>query len=324
MNAFLILCHKNPEQVTRLAKICQGENTDVFIHADVSMNKKDFEILLNFAAENSIILTKERIHCELDHRSLVDATILLIKAAKQKERLNGKKYDYFALLSGQDYLLKPIEEIEKELSRLYPQPLIDCTPWSKTNWVSKKFSKNEKLLAFRDRIDGQYPGKKGLPYCFLRGLGFLWKKQLQFLHKADIDYFNHTGIKIYGGSAWWILPDIAVNYILKEYKGMEEYINRLLLTYTPEETFFQILTMRSEVREMVKLNPENSTNQSCKTFAYFSDAGKPFCGHPYTLTMQNAEMLLNMKDYWIARKFEINEDSDILDFIDDNLLKTRQ
>ena len=158
--------------------------------------------------------------------------------------------------------------------------------------------------------------------CFYdtAGIGFIWRKAVQLFHRSDYHYFKKTGIQLFGGSAWWILPDKVIEYILCEYDNNGEYIQRLLATYTPEETFFQILTMRTDYSNLVKLNNPSSVEQSCKTFAYFSDIGKPFCGHPYILTTENAKLLSNLDDYWIARKFDMESDEAIFDYIDFNLL----
>lgn len=73
----------------------------------------------------------------------------------------------------------------------------------------------------------------------------------------------------------------------------------------------QIITMRSEVSELAEVNPPEQTERSCKTRAYFSDAGKPFNGHPYIFTKNKYDELINY-DYRIAGKFDINEDEQFL------------
>ena len=123
------------------------------------------------------------------------------------------------------------------------------------------------------------------------------------------------GIPLYGGSAWWALPDVAMDYILSEYTANPPYVSALLGTNTPEETFFQIMTMRSPVKDLVHINPADMTEQNCKTWAYFSDVGKPFKGHPYIFTVNEYQKLI-ASDAWIARKFDSAVDSEILDMLD--------
>lgn len=318
MNAFLIICHKNPKQVIRFAKKCKTQNTDIFIHADTHMHNNQYKELQTLSKKENFILTEKRIHGQLDHRSLVDIAMILIETAINYGKKNNKHYYYFALLSGQDYLIKPMSYIENKLNILYPKPLIDCTPYSKNNWVSHKFSKNYNLLLFREWIENNFSNKKSFFYKTFRGIGFVWRKCLQITHKSDYYYCKKKKIKLYGGSAWWILPDKIIHYILYTYNN-ETFVKKLLETYTPEETFFQIMTMRTKYSRLVDLNPVDSVEQSCKTYAYFSDKNKPFCGHPYIITTKNKEMISGLSNYWIARKFDITVDDKILDFIDKNL-----
>ncbi len=316
MNAFMIMCHKNPEQVIRLARLCKTENTDVFIHADLYLPDEQFKTLNIMGKEINAVVLDHRIHGELDHRSLVDIALIMIKAAKTKEKEKGFKYQYYALISGQDYLIKPMSEIEKELEIRYPEPLIDCTPYNKKNWISKKFSKTGMLLQYREWVEHHCRNKLSVTYKILRGVGFVWRKTVQALHITDYDYLIKNNKTLYGGSAWWILPDVVINQVLEKYDSGDIVIERLLETFTPEETFFQILTMESELAGMVSLNTDDTTVQNCRTFAYFKDDYKPFCGHPYILTMDDIKLLESLQTYWFARKFDCKIDCDILDYID--------
>lgn len=124
---------------------------------------------------------------------------------------------------------------------------------------------------------------------------------------------------LYGGSAWWILPDVAIKYIYKEYKDNSDVVKMLLETYTPEETFFQIMTMRSPVKNQVEINPKDMVAQNCKTWAYFSDEGKPFKGHPYVFTIDEFDKL-KKSGYWFARKFDSEQDMEIINKIRQELL----
>jgi len=319
MNAFLIMCHKNVKQVIRLAERCATQNTDVYIHADVNMPHSEYTELEAFTdGKRNIRLTSKRYHGILDSRSLCDIALEMVKSAKQVEKETRKKYRYFALLSGQDYLIKPVNWIEKELEENYPKPMIDCTPYANTNWLYHKFADSPFVLKYHNWIGSM---RKGLMRKGLRGTEKIVRKLTRSLNMGVYKELCKENIALYGGSAWWILPDQAVDYILEEYEKTPLYIQTLLnKTNTPEETFFQIMTMRSPVAQMVDINPIDMVAQNCKTWAYFSDEGKPFKGHPYVFT-ENEYEKLKKSPFWIARKFDITVDDKILDLIDLNLLK---
>lgn len=60
--------------------------------------------------------------------------------------------------------------------------------------------------------------------------------------------------------------------------------------------------------------------QNCKTYANFLPDGKVFTGHQYTITMDDTKYLTELaKSKFFARKFDETLDSEIFDWIDENL-----
>lgn len=318
MNAYLIICHKNADQVIRLVNRCRSEKTDVYLHADRAMDPAEYHTLETFAEATPGVFLIQKFHGMLDDRSLVDIPLELIRCARKVEAEKGVHYRYYALLSGQDYPIKPGNWIEEQLEQLYPKPLIDCTPYARNNWIYRKFCWSQKLIRIHRRLNAQ---KRG-PVRKLRRVGeILYDQARRCLHRDAFTWLTRMGIDLYGGSAWWILPDQAVRYILEEVDAGREYIRVLLdETWTPEETFFQILTRRSPVGPAMEINPPEQREQNCKTWAYFSDEGKPFRGHPYLFTTAEFEKL-RQSECWFARKFDEAADPEILDRIDREILE---
>lgn len=314
MNAVLIMGHKNLNQIKMLIKRCLSEVTKIIVHLDKKMSVSKEEIKeLNALG---ISLTDRRISGQLDDKSLVEITLEMIRKAKDIEVQESVHFKYYILLSGQDYLTKPITVINAKLNESYPQPFIDCTPYDKNNWVYHKFTNSNSVRIFNAWISSLKKNslwRKGFRVVYL-----IYKRIINVLHKSDFYRLTNLGCKLYGGSAWWILPDRVINFIMDEYIHQPYYLSLLLNTYTPEETFFQIMTMRSDCKDLVEVNPKTMVAQNCKTWAYFFDEGKPFKGHPYIFTKQEYEKLIN-KDCWFARKFDITQSSEILDMLNDYL-----
>ncbi len=250
---------------------------------------------------------------------MVDITMEMVNKAKQIEGQEKKKYQYFLLCSGQDYLIKSMRYIEEELSQNYPKPFIDCTPYDRKNWTYHKFTYNKTILAFRSWISNNF--KKGLLRKALRVCQKMFCKVVKLARRTALEKCKKAGIELYGGSAWWILPDLIISYISEEYNKSNNEVVDILLneTYTPEETFFQIMAMRSPLKEFIELNPIDMVEQNCKTWAYFFDEGKPFKGHPYIITKEELKKIKN-SDCFFARKFDSLEDDKILDLIDMQIL----
>lgn len=318
MNAFMIICHKNAHQVIRLAERCRSEQTDLYLHADLAMDPAEYSSLESYARQTPNVFLQQKFHGELDDRSLVDIVIEMLRMARQMEEAKGRHYQYYALLSGQDYPIKPIGWIEEQLKQLYPKPLIDCTPYAKNNWIFYKFCWSKKIIRIHRRIDSMKRGpvRKSYRLCEI-----LYDRLRRCLHRDAFTWLTRLGIDLYGGSAWWILPDRAIQFIMEEIDDQKEYIQILLdETWTPEETFFQILTRRSPIGAAVEINPPEQVAQNCKTWAYFSDEGKPFKGHPYIFTKAEFDKL-SRSECWFARKFDEVQDAEILGKIDQQILE---
>ena len=315
MNAIMIICHKNIEQVVRLIYKCVSENTKIFVHIDAQFKLSQQQA--DDLNKTDVYICEKRIHGELDHRSLVDITMILINKAIEIENREDVRFQYYCLLSGQDYLTKPIWYINDQLKEHYPIPYIDCTPYNRRNWIYHKFSYTKKFLPFLQWT--KKAAKRGsLLWLVLKGIAYTYEKVADVSHISNYYKLKVDCIDIYGGSAWWILPDVAIKHIVKEYNSDSQYINYLLDSWTPEETFFQTITMRSESAQYVHLNTPDTVTQSCKTWAYFFDDDKPPTVHPYIFTKNEYRKLID-HDCWFARKFDIGMDSDILDKLDEYL-----
>lgn len=311
MIAYLIMCHKNVDQVIRLAKKIKTENSHVYIHADKHMENVEFDKLLTLKNNHGIFILEDRLHGKLFDRTLVDIEVKLLLFAKS----SFGDYKYYVLLSGQDYPIKNINEIENQLEKSYPAPFIDCTPYDKQNWVGSSFRTCSFIKKYIQWITSTL--KKGIIRYFHRIIQITLSKIIEVLKLTTYDVLKRKGVKLYGGSQWWILPDKIVTYICDEYLKMDSYIKILLNgSGSPDETFFQTVAMRSAYRDIIELNPIDRVSQNCKTWSYFSDNGKPFVGHPYVFTINDFEKL-KKSDFWFARKFDITEDTEILNKLDE-------
>lgn len=319
MNAYMIMAHKNPLQIIRLSKKLQSVGGNVFIHLDSFMSNEDIRPIVEFSNQHPrIYVCKKRIHGELDKRSLIDIVFLIVDEVKYVEETTSVHFDYFLLLSGQDYPIKNVNFIEKELKEVYPKPYIDCTPYDRHNWVYHKFAYYKKSASYHNWITHNF--KKGLVRSFLRVTALLWEKVVPIFFIDSYHKLSKINVELYGGSAWWILPDTIMDFILDKYTSNDEMVDILLNeSVTPEETFFQIMAMRSALAQMVDVNPKEMVLQNCKTWAYFSDNDKEFMGHPYVFTINEFDKLKH-SDCWFARKFDETVDSEVMDKIDKEIL----
>lgn len=316
-NIFMIICHKNVSQVIRLAKRCISENSDVIVHADSWMPAEEYAVLENFAQSNpQFYLTDCRMHGELDKASLVHITMEMVGKILRMQQQSGNHYRYFCLLSGQDYLIKPIQYICDELKANYPKPYIDCTPYDKSGWMYKKLRWNVFTNKIRLKIDTLFKNRRRNPIRVALMVLLLLLSKCMHCVMPSLYHQIQKNADVYGGSAWWILPDTAVQYIYKRYECPDKTVSLLLQAITPEELFFQTLAMQSPIKDEIEVNPKDAVAQNCKTWAYFYDDDKPPTNHPYTFTV-NEFAKLKKSNRWIARQFDETVDSEILDMLDE-------
>lgn len=310
--ACLILAHKNAQQLKRLCDVLSYNGLYVFIHIDRKwkLTEEDRSILASLKEKCHIIDT--RISTFLDHRSLVDASLALVREARDKVNPT-----YYILMSAQDYPIKPIRDLKELLKSNYPKPYIDCTPYDNSNWVYHKF-KWSTLCYYVENI------KHHCKSVFLRRVinRIFWDIE-RLLIPTPLTTYNRLkkhGVQLYGGSAWWCLPDKAIDDILNDIDTHIKLFELYQKTYTPEETFFQTYIMRSSVANLVDINPPEARAQNSLTYANFETSTKKFAGHPHIITVDDWKWL-NKRPEYIARKFDLSVDSAILDTIDSEILK---
>lgn len=309
--ACLLLVHKNISQVLRLCTCLQHDSIEVFVHLDKKMKvrKDEWETLRTLP--NKIHIMPKRVSCFLDEWSLIKATMNLVMYARD---ILGGNVGYYVLMSGQDYLIKPISNLVNHLRINYPKPFIDCTPRSDINWVAEKFAHTKiRIYARKLRRITQLRGFLLLSLYIEK----LTSKNLILYNK--LQRFN---IPFYGGSAWWALPDKAIDEIINFYLNKKEFIDVYKWSDTPEETFFQTIIMQTSIADSVEVNNPDERAQNCLTYANFETSTKEFVGHPHVIGIEDYEWLVK-KEQYIARKFDIDVDSDIFDKLDQYILNIK-
>lgn len=316
-HAVLIMAHKNKEQVIRLIRALACEEFDFFVHPDIKwdLSAQDLKDIENCA--DNVHLATKRIHGELDHWSLPQITLNLIDDALANESNNGVEYSYFLLLSGQDYPIKSKKYILNFLEEQYPKPLIHVDDYNEEEWVRLKFM----LVKWNNKIDEIHNNMKGGIIRKIRVAPLvICEKFEKVVYGSPYDRLKKYNMKLYGGSAWWILPHGVIDYILEVRYNNPGFFKDYARSWTPEETFFQTMTMNSEYSRLyIKNDPIYDNGYGdlpCMTYADFYSETKRFRGHPHDITVNDFDRIMAKKALF-ARKFNIDVDVIVLDRIDD-------
>lgn len=288
--AYIMLCHKNARQVNMLIDSLSSNNSDIYIHIDLKSNIESKIV----KKDNVFILPKEQSYSvKWGGNDMILATLSLIRFVKN----SGKEYDYIWLVSGQDYPLINVEQIEQRLIDNLNYNYIDVVPYN-----TKEYKRYRKLYEI------------WYPTWITKNKIYI--KIIKRLYMIITGGYNHT-FKIFKrkksfnfefqfGSQWWTLTSECAYDILKYCDEHPEYINYYNNVIIPDECFFQTLFMNSKYSKLRKNN---------LVFVNWKDNRRS----PETLTMHDLSTLKNAsKDKCLARKFDLDKDIDII-----NNLKNR-
>ena len=214
--AYLILAHENPRLLERTIRALSCRWCAFFVHIDRKSDLDDFRL----ADVEAVYLSNERIEVYWAEYSMVEAILLLLLQALECPT----RYDYFVLLSGSDYPIKPNEYIQRYIATR-----------AGTQFVSMARIPN---------------GAAGLPLSKITALSFSRRRHLLYsaaraLTRLGLNNRDYTkaldGLEPYGGSTWWALSRDAARYVVTFAQSNPRVCRFFAHSETPDETFFHTI-----------------------------------------------------------------------------------
>lgn len=324
--AILILAHKGLEQVMRLISRVSHCDVDIFLHIDKKWMVSDEELSrLSSLNDGRVYLSPKRFSIFLFDVSMVYAELELMQMARKQALANNVPYAYYILLSGQDYPLKSIGNILRALSTRFPSPSLDTTEWSKGNWVEASFNHSRPMKALRARAKAVIDSRIRLKVLNVFSRGVLYIAFTAYAYIKDIFLgtpyarMRKLGMRVAGGSQWFILPENMVDEILEK-ATHQEFMRIFQDVGSADETFIQTTLLNSSHKNLLSINEPTEVMQRTLTYVDFFGDSRKSLGHPVILTVSNFDQL-QKSECLFARKFDSNVDSGILDMIDEHLLE---
>lgn len=283
--AVLIQCHKSPKHINMLLEALQHEDIFFFIHVD---RKSDISEKIS-QRQNVVILPQEmRVDVRWAQFSQVEATLNLLRYATTEQT-----FDYFCLLSGQDF---PIES-PKSILRFLENG-------EKSNYINLFKSLHSGATHannYDKRNQISYP-----KWMLSQGSGVRILRRLWVLISGG---YNHTfrifmkkplhDVNFYFGSQWWCIHHDFVKYLLEYIEKHPQYIAFFEDSSCPDESFFQTLLMNS---------PYSCTRNDYLHYIDWSEGGSS----PKNLTNLDYEKIVNSGKLF-ARK--IDGDYELLEML---------
>lgn len=217
-HAFMIGAYQYPNYLESLIDSLDGEHTNIYIHVN-DRNKKDFLPLIIKMSSKKNVFFVDSLKINWGGRGLLMASRIMLNAA-----LKDKRNEFFHLLSGQDALIKPIEELYKFFNNnnnnylsISEGPISVDKPHPCLDWI--KYYHTYDLLNYRGFFINKIVEKVFV--CFQKLFGI----------RRDIPYS-----KLYKGSGWYSINRNAA-LILQKALNDEFAVGKWKYSFATEEMF---------------------------------------------------------------------------------------
>lgn len=289
---YLLLCHKNINQINELINALDSKESFFIIHFDKKFYlNQSVDLLIN--KKNIYLINKyDSTDISWGSCSMIRATLKMIDYA-----YNNFNPDYFILLSGQDLPIVSKSDILDFLSADKHMNYIDVM--KRSDRLYPIFLKRTQLYYFPSMIG------KGKFASFLRKLYKLisgGKSHTFSIFKRKWDF----EFEFEFGSQWWILTKEAIIWMMDYLRNNPEYIKYFENVYIPDECFFQTLFMASPYKNKKKsnltyINWKKNMTPSPEIFLYED--------------LNQLYEIRKSRKFLFARKFDEQVDDNIIKFI---------
>jgi hypothetical protein len=217
--AYVISAYTNLDQVARLVRLLGGTDA-IAVHVDRKTNDREFERLRRDVSGVPEVTLLERHACHYGGFGHVRATLKGIDDVLGRLR----DFSHLVLLTGQDYPIKPLAEIESFLEQ---------------------------------RRDRSYMGTNALPSPLWSPRGGLDRVEYRYVHWRGRRVrlpgrrtFPH-GLRPFGGGAYWCLSRACVEFVARFVGERRDVVRFFRHVDVPDEIFFQTIVMNSELAPTV-------------------------------------------------------------------------
>lgn len=288
--AFLILAHKNPEQLERLVTYLVNKDCMVLIHIDQKSITEFNDFRKKYASYDRI-----RIHSEYKvywgSFNQIRASHLLLE-----ESLKHFKFDYVHLISGQDLPVKKMDELNEFLLKENGQDFVHVFNSENNNsWSGDGGIDRMRLYWITD-----YPDSLKFVFSKLNVLIHLFQRTFKLFRKISF--------KINGGTNWFSLSQATAKEVVSFVNKNPDFLKRFKNTRCADEIFLASILLNAGLENKVNSNYLRSIDWQ---------TGPEY---PRTFRKEDFERLKSVENVFFARKFDEKTDNFIIDQVYKELL----
>ncbi|TCD23407.1 glycosyltransferase [Pedobacter psychrodurus] len=281
--ANIIMAYKNPKQLGMMIKAMAHPEFDFYIHLDKKIAISGFQHLQDLPNVYFII---NRTVCNWGGFQFVQAILRSLEEILQKRIA----YDFYNLLSAQDYPIKPVGIIADFFRQNIGKSFVSYDTEGNEKWWSHARSRFESYHF----TDFNFKGK----YLLQRVINNILPKR-KFPLPA----------KLYGAciSSWWSISSACAVYLTSYIKEEQGLMRFMKYTWAADEFFIATLLMDSPYKNTI-------VNDNLRMITWDENLPNP-------LILKSVDFAgIRSSEKLFARKFDIDIDAKILSQIDENLL----
>lgn len=291
--AYIIMAHKYPSQLHRLIDRLNDHSAHFFVHIDKKADINAFKSLDDFGKKVTFI---DRFDSRWGKTGIIMPLLAGLNAIKQSAIL----FDRIMVLSGQDYPIKSNEQIDyffqnsphSVFINFFPIPNLEKWPGTDRGGLY--------------RVDKYYFGNKWFELFCSKTINLLASYIPRLRREIPL------GMKPFTGSTWFFLDMYFLDYILEFVRKHPEYLKFHSNTFVADELFVHMLIGNATDEKLL------STVENIEKHFIIWESNQ--VAHPKIIVKSDFEQMLH-SDSLFARKFDEKLDSEILDLIDDRMLR---
>ena len=292
MHAYLIMAHKNLEQIKKLLQLLDYPDNDIYIHIDAKADTAVRFFDYTSCCTKSKVFQLSQIKSAWGSYSLIECELLLLEQAAE-----NKQYDYYHLISGMDMPLKTQFEIHQFFEKNNGKQFV---------YFSGKNSDNTYQIKRRVKYywaTSYYNFLKFIDFRVVRKIDYFQIRLQELFH---INRLKDNELIFFHGSQWFSITDDLVRELLKEKCQIEKLYKN---TNCCDEVFLQTFIANNN-KWLSKLYA-SKFDEDCHANMRKIDWSR---GGPYVWRKEDFEELID-SDCMFARKFDEKIDLEIIDLL---------
>lgn len=297
MHAYLIMAHKNLEQIKKLMKLLDYSKNDIYIHIDAQAD--DAIRFFDYASccTKSKVIQSSLFKSAWGSYSLIECELFLLRQATE-----NKKYEYYHLISGMDLPLKDQYEIHQFFERNNGKQFVH---------FSGKSSENDYQIKRRVKYywaTSYYNSLSFIDFRLVRRIDYIQIRLQELFH---INRLKDNDLVFYHGSQWFSITDELAQDLLKEKERIKKIYKN---TNCCDELVIQTFIVNSD-KWFSRLYDSKMDDSYCANVRKIDWSR----GGPYVWKKNDFNELID-SDCMFARKFDEKIDAKIIELLYERIL----